>query len=144
MVVVPGRPRSGADGKPGRIRTEATDMSENTTYIAQWMTQMRRGWLETCIFNLLANEELHGYGIMIRLQEIPGLGITEGSLYPLLSRLRLQGLLAVQRVEDSPDGPARKVYGLTARGRQVLVLMNDHFELMKRQNQIAKKRSVAP
>lgn len=119
-------------------------MSENTTYIAQWMTQMRRGWLEACIFNVLAAEERHGYGIMQRLQEIPGLGISEGSLYPLLSRLRLQGLLAVQRVEDSPDGPARKIYGLTPRGRQVLALMNDHFELMKRQNQIAKKRSVAP
>ena len=119
-------------------------MSENTTYIAQWITQMRRGWLETCIFNVLANEELHGYGIMLRLQEIPGLGITEGSLYPLLSRLRLQGLLAVRLVENSPDGPARKIYGLTPRGRQVLALMNGHFELMKRQNQIAKKRSVAP
>ena len=117
-------------------------MSENTTYIAQWITQMRRGWLETCIFNVLANEELHGYGIMLRLQEIPGLGITEGSLYPLLSRLRLQGLLAVRLVENSPDGPARKIHGLTPRGRQVLALMNGHFELMKRQNQIAKKRSA--
>lgn len=116
-------------------------MSENTSYIAQWMTQMRRGWLETCICNVLANEELHGYGIMLRLQEIPGLGITEGSLYPLLSRLRLQGLVAVRRIEESPDGPARKIYGLTARGRQVLALMNDHFELMKRQNQIAQKRN---
>ena len=117
-------------------------MSENTTYIAQWVTQMRRGWLETCIFNVLAREELHGYGIMLRLQEIPGLGITEGSLYPLLSRLRLQGLLAVRRIEDSPGGPARKVYGLTPRGRQVLALMNDHFELMKRQHQTAKKGSA--
>ena len=117
-------------------------MSENTTYLAQWMTQMRRGWLEACVFNVLAREELHGYGIMLRLQEIPGLGITEGSLYPLLSRLRLQGLLAVRRIEASPDGPARKVYGLTSRGRQVLALMNDHFELMKRQNQIAKKGSA--
>lgn len=117
-------------------------MSENTTYIAQWATQMRRGWLETCIFNVLAHEERHGYGIMQRLQEIPGLGISEGSLYPLLSRLRLLGLVAVRRIEDSPDGPARKVYGLTPRGRQVLALMNDHFELMKRQNQIAKKGSA--
>jgi len=121
---------------------ESTDMSENTSYIAQWATQMRRGWLEACILNVLANEELHGYGIMLRLQDIPGLGISEGSLYPLLSRLRLQGLLAVRRIEDSPDGPARKIYGLTPRGRQVLALMNDHFELMKRQNQIAKKRSA--
>jgi PadR family transcriptional regulator PadR len=117
-------------------------MSENTTYLAQWTTQMRRGWLEACMYNVLANEALHGYGIMLRLQDIPGLGIAEGSLYPLLSRLRLQGLLAVCRVENSPDGPARKVYGLTPRGRQVLALMNDHFELMKRQNQIAKKRSA--
>ncbi len=119
-------------------------MSENTSYIAQWMMQMRRGWLETCIFNVLANEQLHGYGIMLRLQEIPGLGIREGSLYPLLSRLRLQGLLSVCRTEDSPGGPPRKIYGLTARGRQVLALMNTHIELMKRQNQLAKKRSVAP
>ena len=117
-------------------------MSENTSYIAQWMAQMRRGWLETCIFNVLANEELHGYGIMNRLQDIPGLGISEGSLYPLLSRLRLQGLLAVRRIEDSPDGPARKIYGLTARGRQVLALMNDYVEEMKRQHKTAQKRSA--
>ena len=117
-------------------------MSTTTTYMAQWSTQMRRGWLESCIFNLLAQEELHGYGIMQRLGEIPGLGITEGSLYPLLSRLRLQGLLTVRRTEASPDGPARKVYGLTKRGTQVLTLMNTHFEQMKRQHEIAQKRSV--
>ena len=116
--------------------------SENTSYIAQWISQMRRGWLETCIFNVLAGEELHGYGIMQRLQGIPGLGISEGSLYPLLSRLRLQDLLAVRRIEDSPDGPARKIYALTPRGRQVLALMNDHFDAMKRQHQTAKKRSA--
>ena len=117
-------------------------MSDNTSYIAQWMAQMRRGWLETCIFNVLANEELHGYGIMNRLRDIPGLGISEGSLYPLLSRLRLQGLVVVRRIEDSPGGPARKIYGITPRGRQILALMNDHFELMKRQLKAAQKRSA--
>jgi len=116
-------------------------MSETRSYIPQWMAQIRRGWLETCMLNLLANKELHGYGIMHRLRDIPGLGISEGSLYPLLSRLRLQGLLAVRRMEESPDGPPRKVYGLTPRGRRVLAQMNDHFEQMKRQHQIARKRS---
>jgi len=114
-------------------------VSENTSYIAQWMGQMRRGWVETCVFNVLANQELPGYGIMLRLQDIPGLGITEGTLYPLLSRLRLQGLVTVRRWEESPDGPARKIYGLTARGRQILELMNDHFEVMRRQHQAARK-----
>ena len=117
-------------------------MSNNTSYITQWMAQIRRGWLETCLLNRLANEELHGYALMHRLQDIPGLGISEGSLYPLLSRLRLQGLLAVRRTEESPDGPPRKVYGLTPRGRQLLALMNDHFEQMKRQHVIARKRST--
>lgn len=116
--------------------------SQNTSYIAQWMAQMRRGWLETCLLNVLAGEELHGYGLMLRLQDIPGLGISEGSLYPLLSRLRLQGILAVRRIEESPDGPARKIYGLTPRGRQILALMNDRFEVMKRQHLTAKKRSA--
>ncbi len=121
---------------------DAIGMSENTSYIAQWMTQIRRGWLETCILNLLTSEELHGYGLMLRLRHIPGLGISEGSLYPLLSRLRLQGLIAARRLEESPDGPPRKIYGLTPRGRQVLALMNRHFEVMKRQHQIAQKRSA--
>lgn len=118
-------------------------MSEHTSYIAQWITQMRRGWLEACILNLLARDELHGYGIMQRLEDIPGLGISEGSLYPLLSRLRMQGLVKVIRMEESSEGPARKVYGLTPQGRQIRTLMNDHFELMKRQNQIARKGDLS-
>lgn len=117
-------------------------MSGNTSYIAQWMLQIRRGWLETCILNLLAGEDVHGYGLLLHLRHIPALGISEGSLYPLLSRLRLQGLIAVRRLEESPDGPPRKVYGLTPRGRQVLALMNRHFDVMKRQHQIAQKRSA--
>ncbi|NLB66201.1 MAG: PadR family transcriptional regulator [Lentisphaerae bacterium] len=115
-------------------------MSHNTSYIAKWITQMRRGWLEACIFNVLARQqELHGYGIMQCLQDIPGLGITEGSLYPLLSRLRLQGLIAVRRWEESPEGPPRKIYGLTPRGHDILNLVNEHFELMGRQLQAAKE-----
>lgn len=120
----------------------ASDMNGNTSYIAQWMTQIRRGWLETCILNLLAGEDIHGYGLLLRLRHIPGLGISEGSLYPLLSRLRLQGLIVVRRLEESPDGPPRKVYGLTPRGRQVLALMNRHFDVMTRQHQLAQNWSA--
>lgn len=114
-------------------------MSDNTSYIAQWIRQMRRGWLETCICNILARGEMHGYGMMQCLQDIPGLGILVGSLYPLLSRLHVQGLVKVVRWEESPDGPPRKMYALTPQGRRVLALMNAHFELMNRQDQLAKK-----
>ena len=49
--------------------------------------------------------------------DIPGLGVTEGTLYPLLSRLRVQGLVAT-RLEESTEGPARKDDSLTGEGRR--------------------------
>ncbi|MDG2122773.1 MAG: helix-turn-helix transcriptional regulator, partial [Verrucomicrobiales bacterium] len=48
-------------------------------------------------------------------------------IYPLLSRLKLQGLLTT-RLQESPEGPARKYYALTGAGREMAVIMNDYFE----------------
>ena len=104
---------------------------------------MRRGWLEVCILNLLEQRQMHGYAIMQQLQGIPGLGITEGSLYPLLSRLRVQGLIHAVRLEESPDGPARKIYELTPKGKRILTAMNEQIELMQTQQQIAKRGGVS-
>jgi PadR family transcriptional regulator PadR len=91
-----------------------------------WTVQLRKGVLELCILNALAARERYGYDLVKRLCEIPGLGITEGTVYPLLSRLRVQGLVQTQLVE-SPEGPARKYYGLTAAGRKNLDWMNDYM-----------------
>ena len=52
--------------------------------------------------------------------------MNEGTLYPLLSRLRTQGLIAA-RLEESPEGPARKYYSLTPEGRRMVKRMNDHL-----------------
>ena len=117
-------------------------MSHNTSYIATWITQMRRGWLELCLLNILARQDLHGYAIMQQIKDIPGLGISEGSLYPLLSRLRMLGLIASRRWEPSPEGPPRKIYSITARGRQLLHLMNNHIDLMNRQHLTAQKGTL--
>jgi len=88
-----------------------------------WSTQLRKGVLELCILNLLRREGLYGYAIVKRLTEYPGLVITEGTVYPLLSRLRREGMIQSTLVE-SANGPARRVYVLTPAGRRQLIAMN--------------------
>lgn len=88
-----------------------------------WSTQLRKGVLELCILNLLPRESLHGYALVKRLTEYPGLVISEGTIYPLLSRLRQEGLIDSRLIESS-SGPARRGYVLTAAGRRQLAAMN--------------------
>jgi PadR family transcriptional regulator PadR len=83
----------------------------------RWLSQAKRGLLELCVLNLLATEGMYGYQLVQRLAARPGLVVTEGTVYPLLTRLRREGIVAVSLVE-SPRGPVRKVYGLTPEGEQ--------------------------
>ena len=91
---------------------------------ANWMTQMKKGLIELCILNLLDRESMYGYQIVKHLTAFPGLVISEGTVYPLLSRLRKEGLLASTLVE-STAGPVRRNYVLTAAGRRQLKVMNE-------------------
>lgn len=91
--------------------------------LGNWTTQLRKGLLELCIVNLLAQGELYGYDLVKRVTAIRGVVVTEGTIYPLLSRLRRAGLLET-RSEESPNGPARKYYRLTPAGEQTRQLMN--------------------
>ena len=90
---------------------------------ANWLSQVKRGVLELCILNLLAHQPMYGYQIVKRIAAIPGLVLSEGTIYPLLSRLKGQGYLVSQLVE-SPQGPARRTYVLTTSGRHYLELIN--------------------
>lgn len=98
-----------------------------TDFFDNWTVQMRKGLLEFCILSALDGEECYGYDLVKRLVAIPGLGMTEGTLYPLLSRLRVQALLSARLVESS-EGPARKYYALTAEGRRTLATMSNYLE----------------
>jgi PadR family transcriptional regulator PadR len=99
--------------------------------VDNWATQLRKGLLELCILNMVAQEEVYGYDLVKRLTEMPGLGIAEGSIYPLLSRMRKAGLLSA-RLEESPTGPARKYYALTPQGRNCWETMNAHWDHLAR------------
>lgn len=79
------------------------------------LANMRKGVLEPCVLALLSREELYGVDLAHRLADA-GLLASEGTLYPLLARLRKSGLVA-SRWEESPSGPPRRYYSATAEGR---------------------------
>lgn len=101
------------------------------TDIDNWIVQVRKGVLELCILNALEAGECYGYELTRKLAGVSGLGITEGTLYPLLSRLRSQGLID-SRLQESPEGPARKYYFLTDSGRQSAARMNQYLDALVR------------
>src|SRR5213078_1423346 len=100
-----------------------------TDFFDNWTTQVRKGLLELCVLNALGETEHYGYDLVKTLMQVPGLGVTEGTLYPLLSRLRVQGLISA-RLEESSEGPARKYYSLSKEGRKTMSAMNDYLETL--------------
>ena len=92
-----------------------------------WTTQLRKGLLELAILNSLGSGPLYGYEIVRRLADVDSLVITEGTVYPILSRLRNENYLETY-LEESTQGPPRKYDRLTGRGRDELRRMNDHWE----------------
>src|SRR5687768_9862036 len=95
-----------------------------SAFFANWVVQVRKGVLELCILRALEHQERYGYELVKTLAAVPGLSLTEGTLYPLLSRLRVAGLVT-SRLEESDEGPARKYYTLTREGRRTLAAMNE-------------------
>ena len=81
-------------------------------------SQMRKGMLEYCILLLLHKESLYASDIILKLKEAR-LIVVEGTLYPLLTRLKNDELLSYEWVE-SPQGPPRKYYRLTPQGETFL------------------------
>ena len=100
-------------------------------FFDNWVVQVRKGVIELCILRTLATRERYGYELVKDLSQVPGLGLTEGTLYPLMSRLRLAGLVNA-RLEESASGPARKYYSLTPDGRRTLKTMNAFLETLQR------------
>ena len=109
-------------------------------FFENWTVQVRKGLLELCVLNTLADRECYGYEIVKTMVSIPGLGVTEGTLYPLLSRLRLQGMVKTRLVESS-EGPARKYYVLTPQGKKIVRMMNSYIATLAESARALQQRS---
>lgn len=93
-----------------------------------WTIQLRKGVLELCALSYIGeSDNCYGYELVKKLVSIPGLEVSEGSIYPLLSRLRKQKLVTT-RLEESANGPARKYYQLTVVGKAKVAAMKSYYK----------------
>ncbi|MBV6456182.1 MAG: hypothetical protein LMBGKNDO_01071 [Bacteroidales bacterium] len=95
-------------------------MNENN--IENIKSQMRRGVLEYCILSVLDKNDAYASELIDQLKDARII-VVEGTLYPLLTRQKNQGLLTY-RWEESTQGPPRKYYSLTSKGRDLLLEMD--------------------
>ena len=91
--------------------------------IENMKAQMRKGVLELCILSIIAEKEAYPSDILTKLKEAE-LIVVEGTLYPLLSRMKNSGILGYSW-QESTSGPPRKYYHLTDEGTEFLGEMNN-------------------
>ena len=101
--------------------------------------QLKKGVLELCVLHLLANHDHYGYQVATRLSE--SIGMSEGTVYPLMRRMLNDGLVETYLVE-SKSGPSRKYYRLTETGRSTLRQQRETWRSFSRAiNQILESRT---
>ena len=103
--------------------------------------QMRKGILEFCILHIISRGEVYASDMLLELTSAK-IMVVEGTLYPLLTRLRKAGLVEYRWVESN-SGPPRKYYNLTAEGSSFLNTLNDTWsELNESTNNIISKSTA--
>lgn len=92
-------------------------------------TQMRKGILEYCILAIVNQGEAYSTDIISQLQDAKMI-VVEGTVYPLLTRLKNAGVLQY-KWEESTSGPPRKYYSITQQGKESLTELNETWFQLK-------------
>ena len=91
--------------------------------LESWKSQLRKGAAEFVVLALLEQGDAYGLQILDAVGEQSGIGVSEGSLYPLLNKLKKQGRVTARWVEDEGATHPRKYYALAAEGLKHLEVM---------------------
>ncbi len=83
-------------------------------------TQVLKGILEGCLLSIIANKESYGYEMIEKLSKYGLSMVSEGSIYPLLLRMKKEGLVITSQKERPSGGPKRKYYSITSKGKEEL------------------------
>ena len=97
-------------------------------YAEQLATQLRKGFLAYCVLLICGESAKYTSDIILQLRGAE-LVVVEGTIYPLLSRLQKDGLLA-HEWQESEQGPPRKYYKLTDFGRDVVARLGGHIKTL--------------
>jgi len=92
--------------------------------------QMRKGVIELCVLSVIADKEVYTSDILAEMKEAELL-VVEGTVYPLLMRLKNDGILKY-KWEESQSGPPRKYYSLTEEGGKVLEELTSNWKSLNK------------
>lgn len=99
----------------------------NETFVTNWKSQVKKGTLTFIILNILKENEYYGYELIEQIRNHTEIEIAEGTLYPLMNRLKTENLVTSKWVEQETGIP-RKYYSLTETGLKTLVQMNSYWK----------------
>lgn len=92
-------------------------------------SQMLKGILEGCILKIIGQKEVYGYEMNLKLKEYGISTVSDGTIYPLLLKLQKQELI-VGEMRSSDEGPMRKYYSLTDKGKLQLEIFEKEWEVL--------------
>lgn len=97
-------------------------------------SQLKRGVLELCVFTVLSREDCYGYKLVQIISD--NIEISEGTIYPLLKRLKDDGMVSTYLAE-SREGPPRKFYHITEKGKlEMEIQKKEYRDFIKKVNRI--------
>ena len=117
-----------------------TTKPETQKFITKWESQLRKGTLDFIILHYLKEKEYYGYELINDIKQSISMRLSEGTIYPLLNRLKKEGLISSKWVEMETGVP-RKYYKITEAGKKTLKDMKISWEQLNRslQKLMAKK-----
>lgn len=98
----------------------------NNLFVQKWTSQVKKGILSFIILNILQENEYYGYELIEEVKKNTDIEIAEGTLYPLLNRLKKEGLVFSKWVEQE-SGIPRKYYSLSEEGKTTLQEMKEYW-----------------
>ncbi|MER2034698.1 MULTISPECIES: PadR family transcriptional regulator [Mammaliicoccus] len=93
-------------------------------------TQMRKGLLDACILSIIQSQPVYGYELSRKLNEHQFTDVSEGTIYPILLRL-LNKEFIYSEFKHSEQGPKRKYYYITEKGREELEIVSNEWLKIK-------------
>ena len=86
--------------------------------------QLKKGTLELCVLSLLARADMYGFELVGKISA--EIKVSEGTIYPLLKRIKDEGYVTTY-LRESQEGPPRKYYSITEYGRTALASLTDQW-----------------
>lgn len=96
-------------------------------FLQKWRSQVKKGTLEFILLSVLQGKELYGYELIEETKKYASIDIAEGTLYPLMNRLKKANLVQSKWVEQE-SGIPRKYYTVTETGQKMLIEMRSYWD----------------